>query len=74
MLISRKYALSLLRQKKAANPTPIITAFGSVPEYIVIDRLDIQRVDYYKMSHSDLKKWESDNRIKLAKMVLRDND
>jgi hypothetical protein len=52
MIITRKYALSLIRAKKAVVTTMVNE---DKRNYMAMDRVDLQRVDHYPVAPADYK-------------------
>jgi hypothetical protein len=51
-IITRKHALSLIRARKAVANGYTVGA-GRDPEYVIVDRIDLQRVDHYRVTPAD---------------------
>jgi len=51
-IITRKHAMSLIRARKAVANGYTVDA-SREPEFIIVDRLDLQRVDHYRVTTAD---------------------
>jgi len=64
MLISKKNAISLIKDGKAGNKTFVwqhgVNHELTQPQYVAIDRYDLQRVDHYTPTKQDIKNWIDD--------------
>ena len=52
MIITRKYAMSLIKAGKARIESATIDEFGE-PEYVIVVRYDVQRDDHYRYTLAD---------------------